>query len=156
MDNEKNEDILQLVSFRIEEEEFGVDINKVQEIIKMVEITSIPNSPEFIDGVVNLRGRIIPVIDLRVRLKFNKKESDNKSRIVVIEVESKTVGFLVDEVSEVLRVPQSITEKPPKMVAGIESGFIKAICKLENRLLILLDMEAILSVEEISEIDAVA
>lgn len=141
-------EILQLVSFKIGNEEFGVDILKVQEIIKMIQITKVPNSPVFVEGVINLRGRVIPVIDLRTKLGMKKIEIDKNSRIVVVEIDGKTIGFIVDAVSEVLRIPRNITEAPPPMVAGIDAEYITAIGKLEDRLLILLDLEKILSLEE--------
>ncbi|MGD8778861.1 MAG: chemotaxis protein CheW [Ignavibacteria bacterium] len=145
--NESNE-ILQLVSFKIGDEEFGVDILKVQEIIRMIQITKVPNAPVFVEGVVNLRGRIIPVIDLRRRIGMEKRDYDKETRIVVVEISDNTVGFIVDEVSEVLRIPRSITEPPPEMVSGLDSDYITAVGKLEDRLLILLDLERILSSEE--------
>lgn len=150
---QESSEILQLVSFKIGNEEFGVNILKVQEINRMMQITKVPNAPEFVDGVINLRGRIIPIIDLRIRLGMAKKEQDKSTRIVVVELDGKTVGFIVDEVSEVLRIPTNITEPPPPMVAGINADYITAVGKLEDRLLILLDMEKILSDTEMSELD---
>lgn len=156
--NQKSEELLQLVSFKIGNEEFGVDILKVQEINRMLKITQVPNAPYFVDGVVNLRGRIIPVVDLRTRLNMEKKEHNKNTRIIVVELGDKTIGFIVDEVSEVLRIPKSITEPPPEMVAGINSDFITAVGKLserslgEDRLLILLDLQKILQTEELSDI----
>lgn len=154
----KNEamELLQLVSFKIGEEEFGVDILNVQEINKMVLITKVPNSPEFVEGVINLRGRIIPVIDLRTRLGLPKKVHDKDSRIIVVDLEGKTIGFIVDGVSEVLRIPVSITEAPPEIVSGINSEFIKSIGKLEDRLLILIDLQKILSIEAKQKLEAFA
>ena len=151
MSNIKKEndlDLLQLVSFCIGDEEFGVDILKVQEIIRMINITSVPNSPEFVEGVINLRGRVIPVIDLRIRLGMVKLEHDKDTRIVVVDIEGKTIGFIVDSVSEVLRIPRSITEAPPPLTTGINAEYITAIGKLEDRLIILLDLEKILREEE--------
>jgi len=146
-------DLLQLVSFKIGEEEFGIDILKVQEINRMLQITKVPNAPGFVEGVVNLRGRIIPVIDLRTRLGMIKKDYDGKSRIIVVELEKATVGFTVDEVSEVLRIPKSITEPPPAMVAGIDTDYITAVGKLEDRMLILLDLEKVFTVEETKQLE---
>jgi len=146
------EDIIQLVSFKIGNEEFGVDILKVQEINRMMEITTVPNAPTFVEGVVNLRGRIIPVIDLRTRLGMIKVEHSIKTRIIVVELVDKTVGFIVDEVNEVLRIPRSITEPPPEMVAGIDANYLTAVAKLEDRLLILLDLEKILDSEEAEQL----
>jgi purine-binding chemotaxis protein CheW len=152
---EKSE-LLQLVSFKIGEEEFGIDILKVQEINRMMNITKVPNAPSFVDGIVNLRGRVIPVINLRAKLKLPRKEFDRNSRIIVVELKGKVTGFIVDEVSEVLRIPYNITEKPPEMVGGINSDFITAIGKLEDRLLILLDLDKILSNDETDSLRKVA
>lgn len=137
--------LLQLVSFMIGDEEFGIDILLVQEIIRMQQVTKVPNAPEFVDGVINLRGKIIPVIDLRCKLGIERKERDKNTRIIVVEVSGKTVGFIVDAVTEVLRVPENIFETPPEIVTGINSDFIKAVGKLEDRLLILIDLEVTLT-----------
>jgi purine-binding chemotaxis protein CheW len=139
-------ELLQFVSFKIENEEFGVDILDVQEINKMVPITRVPNSPDFVEGVINVRGRIIPVIDLRTRLGLPKIEQDKDSRIIVVDLERKTIGFIVDAVSEVLRIPKNVTEARPEIVGSIDSEFIKSIGKLEDRLLILIDLKKVLSV----------
>ena len=141
------EDLLQLVSFKIGDEEFGVNILKVQEINRMLEVTRVPNAPEYVDGVINLRGKVIPIIDLRRRFGMERKEHDKNTRIVVVELSGKVVGFVVDAVSEVLRIPQSVTEPPPPIVAGVKTDYITAVGKLEDRLLILLDLESVLSVE---------
>jgi purine-binding chemotaxis protein CheW len=125
----KSEELLQLVSFNIGEEEFGVDILKVQ----------------YVDGVINLRGKVIPIIDLRRRFGMERKEHDKNTRIVVVELSGKVVGFVVDAVSEVLRIPKSVTEPPPPIVAGVEAEYITAVGKLDDRLLILLELEKVLS-----------
>jgi purine-binding chemotaxis protein CheW len=150
------DELLQLVSFNIGEEEFGVDILKVQEINRMVEVTSVPNTPEYVDGVINLRGKVIPIIDLRRRFGMPRKEKDKNTRIIVVELSGKVLGFVVDAVSEVLRIPKSVTEPPPPIVAGINAEYITAIGKLEDRLLILLDLERVLSTEEHEELKNVA
>ena len=147
------EELLQLVSFKVGDAEFGVDILKVQEINKMMELTSVPNTPSFVEGVVNLRGRIIPVINLRSRLGLEVKEYDSETRIIVVELNDKTLGFIVDEVKEVLRIPKSITEQPPDIVSGVDASYITAIGKLEDRLLILLDLTKILSNDEENQLD---
>lgn len=150
------EELLQLVSFKIGDEEFGVNILSVQEINRMSQITKVPNTPEFIEGVINLRGRIIPVIDLRVKLGMVRKEHGKNTRIVVVELKGRTIGFIVDEVSEVLRIPKSITEAPPDMIGAVESDYITSIGKLEDRLLILLDLEKILSTSDFSHLETAA
>ena len=154
--NSESSDILQLVSFKIASEEYGVDIMNVQEINKMTQITKVPNAPDYVEGVINLRGRVIPIIDLRARLKIEKKEYDKDTRIIVVEINKKTIGFIVDIVKEVLRIPVSITETPPALVTGIDSEFIKSVGKLEDRLLILIDLEKILLSSEIAKLQEVA
>ena len=146
-------ELLQLVSFKIADEEFGVDILSVQEINRMSQITKVPNTPDYIEGVINLRGRIIPVIDLRVKLGMARKEHGKNTRIVVVELNGQTLGFIVDEVNEVLRIPKEITEAPPDMVGGMNSDYITSIGKLEDRLLILLDLEKILSTSELNVLE---
>lgn len=148
--NTKNEydELLQLVSFNLEKEEYGVDILKVREINKMMQITKVPKSPYYVEGVINLRGKIIPVVDLRIKLGMSKKEYDKDTRIIVVEVEDKTLGFIVDCVSEVLRIPKSVTEIPPELVAGIDSEYITSVGKLDDRLLILLDLNKLFSNEQ--------
>ncbi|MDQ7040275.1 MAG: chemotaxis protein CheW [Rhodothermus sp.] len=140
--------LLQLVSFLIEKEEFGVDILNVQEIIRPVDITRVPNAPAFVEGVINLRGRIVPVVDLRKRFNLPQRERDKNSRIIVVELGDKIVGFMVDAVREVLRVDASVIEPPPELAIGIDAHYITGVAKLEDRLLILLDLERILSEEE--------
>ena len=144
----KSEELIQLVSFTIGDEEFGVDILKVQEINRMLAVTRVPNSPEYIDGVINLRGKVIPIIDLRRRFQMERREHDKNTRIVVVELSGKVVGFVVDAVSEVMRIPKSVTEPPPPIVAGIDAEYITAVAKLEDRLLILLDLEKVLMNDE--------
>lgn len=146
----KNEydELLQLVSFNLDEEEYGVDILTVREINKMLPITKIPNSPSYVEGVINLRGRIIPVVNLRNKMQLLCKENDKHTRIIVVDLGSKTIGFIVDRVSEVLRVPKSLMEEPPEFVMNIDSKFITAVGKLEDRLLILLDLNKVLLTED--------
>lgn len=148
-------EILQLVSFKIANEEFGVDILNVQEINKMTQITRVPNAPDFVEGVINLRGRVIPIIDLRTRLKLEKKEHDKETRIIVVEISGKTVGFIVDAVKEVLRIPTSIIEPPPQLATGIDSDFIRAVGKLDDRLLILIDLEKVLTEQDKEQLKTV-
>ena len=149
-DEQKKEtmELLQLVSFFIGNEEFGVDILYVQEINRMSQVTKVPNAPDFVNGVINLRGRVIPVIDLRLKFGMPKKEPDKNTRIIVMEVSGKTVGFIVDSVNEVLRISKDVTEPPPELAMGINSEYIKSVGKLDDRLLILIDLEKILSTEE--------
>ncbi len=134
------DELLQLVSFNIGDEEFGVDILQVQEINRMLEVTRVPNAPEYVDGVINLRGKVIPIIDLRRRFGMPRKEHDKHTRIVVVELNGKVVGFVVDAVREVLRIPRNVTEPPPSIAGSTNEEYITGVGKLEDRLLILLDI----------------
>ena len=145
--------ILQLVTFKVDNEEFAVDILKVQEINKMITITRIPNAPPFVEGVINLRGKIIPIVDLRKRLGFEGKSYDKSTRIIVIELDGMVLGFIVDSVSEVLRISDSTVEPPPSLVAGVESDYIEGVGKLNNRLLILLELKKIFSASDRKELE---
>jgi len=148
--------LLQLVSFHIEEEEFAVDILNIQGINRMMNITRVPNTPAFVEGIINLRGQVIPVVNLRKRLGFPPKEPDKATRIIVVEIGKRVIGFIVDSVNEVLRISSSITEPPPPMVAGIDSEYITAVGKLDDRLLILLDLEKVLSGEELNVLENIS
>lgn len=154
MDHTKKQDdeLLQLVTFSIGEEEFGVDILKVQEIIRTMEITKVPRAQDFVEGVINLRGKVIPIIDLRRRFALDSKEHDKHTRIIVIEINNMIVGFVVDSVSEVLRIPAGTVEPPPPVVAGLESEYISGVGKLHDRLLILLDLDKLLSNEDLQSL----
>jgi len=143
---------LQLVSFNIGTEEFGVDILKVQEINRMVEITRVPQAPHFVEGVINLRGKVIPIVDLRKRFGLELKEHDKNTRIVVVDIGGNIMGMIVDSVSEVLRLPASTIEPPPEIVTGINSEYIKGVAKLEDRLLIFLDLSRVIDAEELATV----
>lgn len=138
----------QLVSFILDGEEFGVDILNVQEIIRTVTLTRVPSAPAFVEGVINLRGRIVPVVDLRKRFGLTARAVDKETRIIVVELSHRVVGFLVDEVREVIRVPAGVTEPPPEFAAGVDAAYITGVAKLDGRLLILLDLEQVLSAPE--------
>lgn len=146
---------LQLVTFEVGHEEFAVDILVVQEINRMMTITSVPQSPQDVVGVINLRGRIIPVIELRTRFGLEAVERGNDSRIIVVDVSGRTIGFIVDKVNEVLRISGNIVDPAPSMVAGVDSDYIQGVGKLEDRLLILLDLERLFSAQDLKTMDAV-
>lgn len=149
-------ELLQLVSFTLGNEEFGIEIQKVQEIIRMVEITKMPNSPDFVEGIMNLRGKVIPVICLRQRLGLEKLQADKNTRVIVVNIKGKTIGFIVDSVSEVLRIPGDLTEKPPEIATGINADYIVSIARLEDRLLILLDLDRTLLSSEHAMLENIA
>jgi purine-binding chemotaxis protein CheW len=155
MDNHvtHTEDLFQLVSFVVDEEEFGVNILKVQEIIRPMAITRVPNAPSFVEGVINLRGRIIPVVDLRKRFGFPPLAHDDSTRIVVVELHDKVIGFMTDAVKEVIRIEQNVMEPPPDLAVGIDAHYIQNVAKLDDRLLIMLDLDAVISQEESEALD---
>lgn len=156
---EEAKEITQLVSFRIGGEEFGVDILMVQEIIRLTTITPIPNSHESIIGMINLRGRIIPVVDLRKRLRIHGKvqeQNDRKTRILIVELNGFVTGFIVDSVSEVMKVAANDIEPTPHLVSSsIDSQYIRGVIKLPNRLIILLDFQQILKPQEKRELERI-
>jgi purine-binding chemotaxis protein CheW len=149
-------EILQLVTFRLGNEDYAVNILKVQEINRMKEITRVPNTPPYVEGVINLRGKVIPVINLRSKFGLSDKDSDTQSRIMIMDIQGITMGLVVDAVSEVLRIPANIVEPTPPMASNISTEYIKGIAKLEDRLIILLDMDMLVGkAEETSMMDAV-
>ena len=143
---------LQVVSFALRSEEYGVDIAQVQEINRMVTVTHVPQAAQFMEGVINLRGRLIPIIDLRTRFGMERAERTKNTRIVVTEIGSKRLGMVVDSVSEVLRIPVEQIEDAPDLVAGVDSEYIRGVGKLDDRLIILLDLGRVISADEKSEL----
>jgi len=140
-------ELLQLVSFHLGAEEYGLDILKVQEIIRVQELTRVPNMPAYIDGVINLRGKVIPVIGLRKRIGLESQAADKKTRIVVVDVRGNILGFIVDSVSEVLRIHSDTVEPPPQMSSSARD-YISGIGKLDARLLLLLDLDRLMTDSE--------
>lgn len=148
------DELLQLVSFKIGPEEFGVDITKVQEINRMVDITKVPQAPAYVEGVINLRGKVIPIIDLRKRLGVQLQENDKNTRIVVVDIDSHVMGMIVDSVSEVLRIPVSTIEPPPDIATGVNAEYIQGVAKMDERLLIFLDLSRVIDLESINALAA--
>jgi purine-binding chemotaxis protein CheW len=138
----------QIVVLELAGEAYGVEIGRVQEIIRMQPITRIPNGPAFIEGVTNLRGRVIPVLDLRKRFGLEQSGPTRRSRIVVGELGAYTVGLMVDGVSEVLRVSDEAVEPPSTLVTTSDSAFLRGVAKLGERLILLLDLSRILAQDE--------
>jgi purine-binding chemotaxis protein CheW len=143
----------QVVRFMVGKESFGVDIGRIQEIVTVPEITRVPDTPDFLEGIINLRGKIVSVIDLRKRLKINGAERHKKNRILVTEIEGKVVGLIVDEVSEVLRLNPDNIEPPPEMVNSVGAEYITGVGKLEDKIIMLLDMAKVLNTHEIDGLE---
>jgi purine-binding chemotaxis protein CheW len=147
---------IQVVGFRIGRETFGLPIALVREIVRVPEITSVPNAPDYIEGVINLRGRIIPVVDLRKRFGEKTAEPSKKNRIVVVEMDSRAIGLLVHSASEVLRILPSEIEAPQNVFQEGELNYITGVGKLKGRLVILLDLNRILQRGELRQLEAAA
>lgn len=152
-----SDELLQMVVFQLGGEEFGVEIMQVQEIIRMPEITQIPQSPDFVEGVINLRGRIIVVINLNKRFNLKSKEIDEHSRIIVVEIGDNVVGMIVDSVNEVLRIHSSNVDPAPELIMSkVSRDYITGVGKMEDRLLILLDLGKVLDKKEVEDLASLA
>ena len=136
--------IVEMVGFQLGDSEFGIDIKQVQDINRMIEITTVPKAPHFVRGVMNLRGKVIPVLSMRSRFGLEDQDADKKSRIIVVELKGTVIGFIVDAVSEVLRVNSSTIENTTDLVNWIDAEYIKGVAKHQGRLLVLIDLEKVL------------
>ncbi len=146
------DELLQLVTFTIGDEQFAVDILCVQEINRMMELTQVPQSPEGVEGIINLRGRIIPVMSLRKRFGLEVIENNEQTRIVVVDLGGQTIGFIVDSVQEVLRIKSSIVENTPQTTNGLDATYVDGVARLESCLLILLNLQNLLPGETLDQI----
>lgn len=144
---------LQIVGFRIGNETYGVRIGSVREIVRVPEITSVPSAPDLVEGVINLRGKIIPVMDLRKRFGAAAVQPDKKNRILVVELDNKLVGLIVSSASEVLKIPPSEIESPGSVFAEGESNYVTGVGKLKGRLIILLDIARLLRQPEYRKLE---
>lgn len=151
-EKKKHEQVIQLAGFSLGNEYYGVEITSIREIIRLTEITTVPRAPEFIEGVINLRGSVIPVINLRTKVRMPRKEYDKSTRIIIMELKGFVAGFIVDAVREVLRIPENLLVPPPDLVAGSRAEYITAVAKLDDKLVILMDPEKLLSKEENAQI----
>ncbi len=147
--DESRSELIQLVSFNLDQEEYGVDVLKVREIIRMPIVTRVPNTPHFVEGVINLRGKVIPIISMRKKFGLMETEYDKQTRIMVMDVDGELMGFIVDSVSEVIRVSGSEIQPSPAVVAsGIDQDCIAGVINQAERLLVLLDLEKMFSNDE--------
>ena len=158
----------QFVTFRLGEEEYGIDISRVREIIRIQGVTHLPGLPSFTEGVINLRGHVIPVIDLRKRFRLSTGtgallcgqaepvHAVANRFIIVVQVENRIVGFIVDSVSQVLKACEEQIEAPPPDIAKVGRRYLSGICKLDKRMVVILDTNAILSTEESQALEGVA
>lgn len=139
---------VQLVTFKVGGEEFGLDVFSVHEILRWQGVTPVPRAPAFVEGVLDVRGAVVPVIDLRRRFEVPRYGHDDETRIVLVEFGGERLGLVVDAVTEVLRAPETAISAPPAYIKGLAAEFVRGIVRLEGRLVILLDLDRILSSEE--------
>ena len=153
-DTAKHDEIIQLVSFTLDNEEYGVEVLKVREIIRMPVITKMPNTPNYSDGIINLRGKVIPIISMRRKFNMYDSESSSHTRIIIMDIDGELMGFVVDSVSEVLRVSSSEIQPTPSTISGdIDQEFLAGVINRSERLLVLLDLEKIFSNKEKQQLD---
>lgn len=148
------------LTFRLANEEYGIEILHVQEIIGMVPVTQVPKTPEFVRGVINLRGKVIPIVDLRRKFGMESTEDTEKTCIVVVQISSAsgnvTMGFIVDEVSEVLDIPPQEIEDAPSFGASLDTAYILGMAKTKGSVKILVDIDKVLASEEIMQLEETA
>lgn len=142
----------QYVIFKLSGEEYGVEINHVQEITEYKKATKVPNVPNFVEGIINLRGNITPIISLKKKFNLVESEIKENNRIIIINLKNKQVGFIVDDASQVLTMDEKHIENPPEILTGIDRQYIIGIGKMEEKIIIMLDLEKILTEEEKEEI----
>ena len=146
---ELSSELIQLVSFNLDQEEYGINVLKVREIIRMLIVTRVPNTPYYVEGVINLRGKVIPIISLRKKFNLPETEHDKRTRIMVMEVGGELMGFIVDEVSEVIRISEREIQPPPSVVtSSIDQDCMSGVINQADRLLVLLDLDKMFSLDE--------
>jgi len=159
LENQKNHqhemegDLNQLISFIVGDEEYGLDILRVKEVIRIRDITRLPRVPSFVKGIINLRGDVIPIIDLRDKFGLENREYTDMTRVIVVDIDEKLVGMVVDAASQVVRIPTDQIEPPPPIVGGLSAEYVRGVGKLDERLVILLNIDRILTQEEKVELE---
>ena len=149
-------ELRQFISFSVGAEEYGLELSRVKEVIRLREITWLPKAPSFVKGIINLRGDVIPLIDLRERFGIESLDQTAQTRVIVVEVEERLMGMIVDSASQVVRIPSDQIDPPPPVLGGLSREFITGVGKLEDKLAILLNVDAILIAGEkaaLSEMD---
>lgn len=144
-----------MIVFRLKDEEYGVEVNQVKSIEKLEHITRVPRTPPFVKGVINLRGVVTPIIDLRNRFGLEESLYSESTRIIIVAVGELEVGLIVDAANDVIDIPVNAIEPPPEVVGGVEAAYLRGVAKLDKRLLILLNLDKVLSTEEIKQLDSI-
>ena len=141
-------ELRQFISFSVGDEEYGLELLRVKEVIRVREITWLPKAPSFVKGIINLRGDVIPIVDLRDKFGLESKEATSMTRVIVVEVEGRLMGMVVDSASQVVCIPADQIDPPPPVLGGFSKEFITGVGKLDDKLVILLNTDAVLTVEE--------
>ncbi|PWK12690.1 chemotaxis protein CheW [Tumebacillus permanentifrigoris] len=146
---------IKVIVFRLVDEEYGVEVSQVRSIEHMQKITRVPRTPEFVKGVINLRGIVTPVIDLKARFALGEENYTDSTRIIIVAVEDMEVGLIVDAANDVIDIPVNKIEPPPAVVGGINKAYLRGVAKLADRLLIMLNLDKVLSNEEIQAMSSI-
>ncbi|OEF98626.1 chemotaxis protein CheW [Desulfuribacillus alkaliarsenatis] len=146
---------IKVIVFRLREQEYGVDVNQVKSIERVQDITKVPEAPNFVKGIIDLRGVVTPIIDLRTRLNLSVTEDTDNTRVIIVNIDGVEVGLIVDSANDVIDIPISSIEPPPPIAAGVRAVYLHGVAKLEDRLLILLNLNKVLSSDEIKIIDEI-
>jgi purine-binding chemotaxis protein CheW len=142
-------DEIKVIVFRLADEEYGVEVHQVRSIERMQNITRVPRTPAFVKGVINLRGVVTPIIDLKTRFNLGEESYNDSTRIIIVAVDDMEVGLIVDAANDVIDIPVNSIEQPPAVVGGIKAAYLRGVAKLGDRLLIMLNLDKVLSLEEI-------
>jgi len=142
------ENDVRLAVFELEDQPYAIDIMKIKQIIRPLKITRLPKAPDFVEGVINLRGVVIPVIDMRKRFALPPLAQGIDTKVIIASVDRKIVGVIVDDVSEVVSVARQEIQPPPKVVRGVESEYLLGVCRLKDDILLILNLDEILTAEE--------
>lgn len=150
--NRHVENEMKVIVFRLRDEEYGVEVNQVRSIERMQHITRVPKTPPFVKGVINLRGVVTPIINLRSRFDLEEEEYTESTRIIIVAVNDVEVGLIVDAANDVIDIPNDAIEPPPEVVGGVEAEYLRGVAKLDQRLLILLNLDKVLKMDEINQL----
>ncbi|MCR6096064.1 chemotaxis protein CheW [Salipaludibacillus agaradhaerens] len=148
-------DDMKVIVFQLKDEEYGVEVEQVRSIERVQHITRVPSTPDFVEGVINLRGVVTPIIDLRKRFSIEGIDHSETTRVIIVTVGNMEVGLVVDAANDVIDIPKSAVEPPPEVVGGLEAEYIRGVAKLEKRLLILLNLDKVLNAEEMNELQEI-
>jgi purine-binding chemotaxis protein CheW len=154
-DRRETGELRQFISFSVGEEEYGLELLRVKEVIRIREITWLPKAPTFVKGIINLRGDVIPIIDLRDKFGLESRENTASTRVIVVEVDTRLMGMVVDSASQVVRIPADQIDPPPPVLGGFSKEFITGVGKLDDKLIILLNTDAILTIEELEALGTI-